>query len=228
MSHTHTHTQWSNIIQNAQNVSGVQKIFPVKTGLWVLFIFFSHQHGSWPRTSSTRLSFRVRVRAGGARWRCGAADRISRERGNAAGPTGNLIRRRRLPVEFFRYVRRTSLRRPQPVAAVFSARTVDNDDAPTCVRVTITQHETIEPAHTRRIRKLLENTGRQRAGKRAETYAFGSVRAAVSAGCPLGPWPPYEKRIIITRHSRRRRNGARRVARARARPSTVAGDATGT
>jgi len=38
------------------------------------------------------------------------ADRISRERGNAAGPTGNLIRRR--PVEFFRYVRLPSLRVP--------------------------------------------------------------------------------------------------------------------
>lgn len=39
----------------------------------------------------------------GRRWRCGAANQISRERGNAAGPTGNLIRRlrRRRPVNSF-------------------------------------------------------------------------------------------------------------------------------
>lgn len=72
-------------------------------------------------STTTRLSFRSVYMQ--ARW-CGAADRISRERGNAAGPTGNLIRRR--PVEFFRYVRLPSLRVPEPVAA---------DGAPRFLRV---------------------------------------------------------------------------------------------
>lgn len=63
-------------------------IFPVKTGLWVLFFFFSHQHGPWPRTSSTRLSFRVHAWGRAAReavavWRCRPDFTGARQRGGA-------------------------------------------------------------------------------------------------------------------------------------------------
>lgn len=91
-------------------------IFPVKTGFGStaitvgggLFIF-SHRPRTRRRRGYRSVYVSMRVLCTVRRRRCGAADRISRERGNAAGPTGNLIRRRR-PVEFFRYIRRPSLR----------------------------------------------------------------------------------------------------------------------
>lgn len=84
-----------------------ETIFPVATGprisflLFITIMFSRGGHG-----------YRSVCTYGGVAL---PTDRISRERGNAAGPTGNLIRRRR-PVEFFRYVRLPSLR-PEPVAA---------------------------------------------------------------------------------------------------------------
>lgn len=111
---------WKNVLDSQNDVSGKNGIAGIIIIIIIIYLFTPAVWATHVVDTVIFLYVSIRARSGAAVVGVAlpSADRISRERGNAAGPTGNPIRRRRRrrrPDEFFWYARPSSLR-PEPVA----------------------------------------------------------------------------------------------------------------
>lgn len=209
--------------KRSSTVSGKNGI--VGTGHYIIIInLFTPPHA--PRRCRHGYRF-VRRRYNGRRCRCGAADRISRERGNAAGPTDRQSdprrRRQRLkPVEFFRYAGPSSLRFSEPVGGprtstpgrLTKPEFVDTDEPQVRRRQVSTKYKPRENS----MRIFGPCSGDTAETERTGAHSFGSTFVRVLPTRRAGRSAAFQKRVHGPRVS------ARRIALVRATLAVSVGD----